>query len=92
VADPAACHRADGCQARNIWTLLSERLREFWCQYTLEDLARLEGPLTGIPQQFAASTVDVDASETSLAADLPLPNDLETASHESPAQPDERPF
>ncbi len=39
VDDPDCCDRADDCLTRNIWTMLSTKMREFWSGFTLEDLA-----------------------------------------------------
>jgi Rrf2 family cysteine metabolism transcriptional repressor len=38
VIDPASCERSNACLTRTIWTLLSDKMREFWSAYTLEDL------------------------------------------------------
>jgi Rrf2 family protein len=46
---PEACERSAECQTRQMWTILSQRLRDFWSGMTLEDLNnRLsEHPLLG---------------------------------------------
>jgi Rrf2 family protein len=38
VVDPDSCHRSEACLTRTIWALLSNKLREFWSSYTLQDL------------------------------------------------------
>jgi len=92
VSEPAACHRSPDCQARTIWSLLSERLREFWCQYTLEDLVKQDDPQAGLSRKSAPSTFADKDLETSLTADIPLPDDLEAACRTGSATPDEHPL
>jgi len=38
VLEPDICDRSDDCLTRSIWTLLSERMKEFWSSFTLDDL------------------------------------------------------
>jgi len=38
VPEPQTCDRSDGCLTRSIWTLLDQRLKEFWTGFTLADL------------------------------------------------------
>lgn len=38
VQDPAVCDRSDDCLTRSIWTLLSDRMEEFWRDFTLAGL------------------------------------------------------
>ncbi|MCP4574516.1 MAG: Rrf2 family transcriptional regulator [bacterium] len=38
VLEPEVCDRSDSCLTRSIWTLLSQRMQEFWTSYTLADL------------------------------------------------------
>jgi Rrf2 family protein len=40
VTQPQCCERSDRCLTRDIWTLLSARMQEFWSGYTLEDLQK----------------------------------------------------
>jgi Rrf2 family protein len=38
VAHPEICERADDCCTRVIWSLLGHRLRDFWQDFSLQDL------------------------------------------------------
>lgn len=38
VLEPGVCDRSEDCLTRSIWTLLSERMKEFWSSFTLADL------------------------------------------------------
>jgi len=38
VLEPEVCDRSDECLTRSIWTLLSQRMEEFWSSFTLQDL------------------------------------------------------
>ncbi len=38
VTDPDCCDRSEDCLTRDIWTLLSEKMRDFWSGFTLQDL------------------------------------------------------
>ena len=38
VIEPEVCDRAGDCLTRSIWTLLSQRMQEFWSSFTLADL------------------------------------------------------
>jgi Rrf2 family protein len=38
VGEPECCERSHDCLTRSIWTLLGDRLRTFWSDYTLQDL------------------------------------------------------
>ena len=40
VSDAEVCDRAEDCLTRSIWTLLSQRMQEFWSSFTLADLIR----------------------------------------------------
>ncbi len=39
VTNPDCCDRAEDCLTRDIWTLLSNKMQEFWSGFTLEDLS-----------------------------------------------------
>jgi len=41
VDDPEACDRSDACLTRTIWSLLSIKMREFWSNFTLQDLVAI---------------------------------------------------
>jgi len=38
VLEPGVCDRSGDCLTRSIWTLLSQRLEEFWSSFKLSDL------------------------------------------------------
>jgi len=38
VIDPSCCDRSEACLTRDIWTLLSDRMQDFWSSFTLQDL------------------------------------------------------
>ncbi len=38
VLEPGVCDRSEDCLTRSIWTLLSQRMKEFWSSFTLDDL------------------------------------------------------
>ncbi len=40
VEDPQVCDRSEDCLTRSIWTLLSQRMQEFWQSFTLADLLK----------------------------------------------------
>ena len=40
VEEPGICDRSGDCLTRSIWTLLSERMQEFWASFTLADLQK----------------------------------------------------
>jgi Rrf2 family protein len=50
VTNPDCCDRSEDCLTRNIWTLLSDQLRQFWSGYSLQDLA---DQLLATPSQAA---------------------------------------
>jgi len=39
VTNPECCDRSEDCLTRDIWTLLSNKMQEFWSGFTLEDLS-----------------------------------------------------
>jgi len=47
VAEPDGCSRSPLCSTRDIWTLLSHKIKEVLSSYTLADLAKLQEEKTG---------------------------------------------
>jgi Rrf2 family protein len=41
VDDPDTCDRSDACLTRTIWSLLSVKMKEFWSNFTLQDLVAI---------------------------------------------------
>ncbi len=44
IAQPESCERADKCLTRDVWSLLNDRLDEFWRGFTLRALLNRVGP------------------------------------------------
>ena len=51
VLEPDLCDRSGDCLTRSIWTLLSDRMQEFWSSFTLADLLRTMRETGGIMVQ-----------------------------------------
>ena len=67
VDDPASCDRNEDCMTRNIWSLLTASLKEFWSGITLTELLkavnqdqqnRLQELVTGDPVTDKADNKD----------------------------------
>jgi Rrf2 family protein len=43
VVDPSSCERSQTCLSHVIWTLLSQKMQEFWAGYSLADLIEKVG-------------------------------------------------
>jgi len=41
VDSPDSCDRTANCMTRDIWALLSEKMREFWVSFTLDSLLKV---------------------------------------------------
>jgi DNA-binding IscR family transcriptional regulator len=47
VNEPDACSKSTICSTRDVWTLLSHKIKEVLSGYTLADLAKLQEEKSG---------------------------------------------